>query len=281
MTGLSAAQAARLARSAVLVLSANRFTSQLIRSLLQGFGLRDIAVASDTARALDRLQLDKLDLVLADTGSATFDPFATLAALRLLPDQRQAGIPVMLLTTPSAELPEDAITSLGSIHRLPKPLSQAQLEKAIYKLLLNIDPRQEQTGPRPATMRLTTLLLSGNPYTAQVVRALLLSLGLSDVAVAATASDAEQKLSNAGFDLVIADSGPASFDGLAAVEAIRERAGTPLVTTPVLLLAANPSASLVDRAKAADIKAIATKPLDPDAFADRVRKILTLRQNPA
>jgi len=278
MSALSAAQAAKIARCPVLVLSTNRFTSQLVRSLFFGLGMQDVTVAAEPEQALEHLQIGRIDLMVADSGPATVDPFGTLAALRLLGDQRQARAPILLLTTPGFTLPEAAIAALDNIHRIPKPLSSGQLSKAVLKFVFNIeDEPKSALAVRQAALRVTTLLLSGNPYTAQVIRALLLTLGLSDLAVAGTADDAEHKLTDGSFDLVIADSGPASFDGLAAVEAARSRAGTALADTPVLLLAASPSASLVDRAKALEVKAIATKPLDPGVFAERVRKILSLR----
>jgi CheY-like chemotaxis protein len=274
MTGLSLAQTAKLARCPVVVLSANRFTSQLVRSLFFGLGMQDIAVVANAALSLERFQLCRLDLVVADTGTATFDPIEPLSALRSMADQRQAALPVILLTT-QGQAPD---RSLANVHALRKPLSNREFKQVVLRLLLNIEiDRQEAGSARPEPSRATTLLLSGNPYTAQVVRALLLSLGLADLAVAGNPDDAEQKLAGARFDLVIADSGPASFDGLAMVEAIRRRPGGPLGGKPVLLLASNPSAALVERARSAQVKAIATKPLDPGAFGERVRRILSVK----
>ena len=274
MPGLSAAQTAKIARSAVVVLTANRFISQLVRTLFFGLGMQDVAVADTAEAALERFELCKLDLIVVDTGPATFNAAAAVKALRSLGDSRQAGLPIIVLTGPGIAWPGD----LKMIQTVSKPISTKEFKRVVLRLLLNIEVEQDEgLCARPAPARMTTLLLSENPYTAQVIRALLLSLGLADVAIAATKNDAEDKLASAGFDLVIADSGPASFDALATVEAIHGRVGATLAAKPVLLLASNPSAGLVERAKAAQVTAIATKPLDPDAFGDRVRKMLFLR----
>ena len=273
MAGLSAAQAAKIAGCQVVVLSANRYTSQLVRSLFFGLGMQDVAVADHAGNALERFQLRRLDLVVADTGPATYDPTEALRTLRGLTDERQAGVPVILLTTAGLPVP----MGLKTTHEIQKPLSNRPFRQAVLRFLLNIEDPTQAGEAKAAAPKTTTLLLSGNPYTAQVVRALLPTLGLSDLAVAATSSDAELKLSNACFDLVIADSGPASFDALTMVEAFRSRPGAKLAQKPVILLASNPSAGLVERARAAQVKAIATKPLDPEAFGERVRKILSLK----
>lgn len=274
MRGLSPAQRAKLARCPVVVLSANRFTSQLVRSLFFGLGMQDVAVVSDAEGAMERFQLCRLDLVVADSGAATFDPTAALSALRALGDQRQADTPVILLTTPG----QAPTIALSHVHEIEKPLSNKEFKQAVLRLVLNIELDRLEGGlAKPTAQRMTTLLLSGNPYTTQVVRALLLGLGLADLAVAGTRDDAEQKLASANFDLVIADSGPTSFDGLAMVEAIRSQPDGRLGAKPVLLLASNPSASMVERARSAQVKAIATKPLDPEAFGERVRRILSLK----
>lgn len=273
MLGLNAAQAARIARCPVVVLSANRFTSQLVRSLFFGLGMQDVSVAGDPSAARERFEVTGFDLVVADTGAATFDPFDTLQVLRGLADQRRAATPVILLAAPGADASDER---LSGIHRLPKPLSNKEFSRTVLRVLLNVeDEHPERRETAPAGRRVTTLLLSGNPYTAQVVRALLLTMGLSDVAVAGTPADAERRLSDQQFDLVIADAGPASFDGLAMLETIRAVGG--FAEKPVLLLASSPSQSLVERARAAKVRAIATKPLDPDGFAERVRKLIAAK----
>jgi CheY-like chemotaxis protein len=278
MTNLTPAQSARLARSPVLILTGNRFTGQLVRQLFFGLGIRDVAVAPDPAEARERLSLSRLDLVVADTGLATYDPLEPLVALRTLSDERQAHIPVLLLVTPNSSL-DASYRSLENLIQVAKPLSNKPFTGAVLKGLLNIEGEEAVVHGGPVQReRKTTLILSANPYTVQVVRALLLTLGLSDVAVAKDVLEADDKVTKNHFDFVIADYGLTAFDTLGMIEAHRADKTRPLRETPVMLLSSDPSAALVARARHANVQAIVPKPIDADAFSRRVSRVLELNR---
>ena len=105
---------------------------------------------------------------------------------------------------------------------------------------------------------------------------MLLTIGLSDVAVAKDPAEAEQKIIRTHFDFVIADCGLSAFDTLGIIEGQRVGEKQPLAATPVLLLSSDPSAALVSRARNAGVQAIVAKPIDAEAFARRVARVLTL-----
>jgi two-component system chemotaxis response regulator CheY len=258
----------------VLILSGNRFTAQLVRQLFFGLGMRDIAVAPDPAEACERLSISRLDLVVADTGPATYDPLASLLCLRGLADERQSHIPIILLTAANLVLSR-SISMLDGAAQITKPLSNKPFADAVLRCLLHIDGVEEISpfAAQEPDGRKTTLILSANPYTIQVVRGLLLPLGLSDVAVAKDALEAEQKVAQTHFDFVVADHGLAAFDTLDFIETHKQVART-LCETPVLLLSADLSERLASRALKAQVRAIVAKPIDAEGFVRRVARVL-------
>jgi CheY-like chemotaxis protein len=277
MTALSSAQSARLIRCPVLILTGNKFTGQLVRQLFFGLGMRDIAIAPDPAEARERLGLSRLDLVVADTGPATYDPLDSLVSLRSITDEHQAHVPVILLVTPNLSVPTQ-LSAVPNVAQVVKPLSNKPFTDAVLRCLFHIDG-VEETSPMAAPLareRKTTLILSANPYTVQVVRALLLTLGLADIAVAKDKEDALAKVAKTHYDFVVADHGLGAFDTLEFIAGRRNEKGGPLSETPTLLLSADPSAALVSRAREAQIQTIIPKPIDAEAFTRRVARVLGL-----
>lgn len=274
MTQLTAAQSAKIAHTHVLVLSANRFISQLVRSLFFGLGVQDVAIAATADTAMDRCRSEVLPgLVMADTGMSTFDPKPALDLLQKESKRRQLSIPMILLASSGVS----PILTGASPIVLEKPICNQKFVDVVNKAVLNIESAKNSKPDSSRTARIgkaTTLLLSENPFIVEAVRASLTGMNLPDVSVAGNPEDGAAKLGRLAYDLIVADMGPSSFDGLACVEKALA-AGLPNPATPVALLTSKPSPALVERARAANVKALLMKPFDSKTFADRVRKLVS------
>jgi CheY-like chemotaxis protein len=98
--------AAVLAACRVIILSGNKFTSQLVRTLLPDLGINTVEICHEPGHAEAQLTTWLFDLVIVDAGPASgFDWLAMVEMLRTLPDKKQADTPAILLVSqPTKEL---------------------------------------------------------------------------------------------------------------------------------------------------------------------------------
>ena len=112
----------------VLLVEDNEDDVELTLDALGDLGMKEVAVASDGAEALELLQvLPRPDLVLLDLRLPMLDGLEVLARMRIAPDLK--SIKVVVLT--SSENPRDVAVcrSLGVTAYLSKPLNgEALLE---------------------------------------------------------------------------------------------------------------------------------------------------------
>ena len=113
-------------RGRVLVVEDDRSLQEAYADILLEAGF-DVAVASDGMGALRALEADPFDVVLSDVIMPGETGVDLLRAVR----ERDLDVPVVLVTgNPSVETAVQAI-ELGALHYLLKPVSSAELVKAI------------------------------------------------------------------------------------------------------------------------------------------------------
>ncbi len=133
---LTKAMGAKLAKCRAIIISGNKFTCQLVRTLLPAIGLTDIEVCNEPGDAEHRLTTWRFDLILVDAGPAAgFDWLALLEMVRGLQDQAQARMPgILLVSQPTKELVERAMRSqIRDI--IAKPLTAGGLYTHVLRAL--------------------------------------------------------------------------------------------------------------------------------------------------
>jgi PleD family two-component response regulator len=133
----------------------------------------------------------------------------------------------------------------------------------------------EQLLSKAAAAKLGTcrvIIISGNKFTCQLVRAVLPSIGIADISVSHEPGDAEHQLTISRFDLIIVDAGPAAgFDWLALVEMVRTLPDKRQAETPAVLLVSNPTKELIERAKPIHIRNVVAKPFTAGVLNGHVK----------
>src|SRR5882672_10187343 len=105
------------------------------------------------------------------------------------------------------------------------------------------------------------IVLSGNRFTAQLVRTVLPSMGISNIEASTEPGHAENELSTWYFGLIIIDAGPAAgFDWLALAEMVRGLPDPRQADTPMILLVSQPTKEQIERALRASIRHVVAKP---------------------
>lgn len=122
-------------KSCALVVDDHPATVKLIRSSLEGLGLR-VRSANNGAECLVEVAKEQPDLILMDVNMPLMDGFQTLHLLHQSPDTRD--IPVIMLTARS----DDADIALGwrwgVTSYLTKPFAIEHLEALVRRVLAGV-----------------------------------------------------------------------------------------------------------------------------------------------
>jgi len=126
---------ASLANCLVLVVSGNRFTCQLVRSLLRGIGIQNVEASHDLDEAREQLRYFRFNLLILDAGPAAgFDGMRFLELIQFFPAKLQTT-PVVLLTAQLTRHQIERIQTLQVKHVITKPFSPAALYNHVYGAL--------------------------------------------------------------------------------------------------------------------------------------------------
>jgi len=123
-------------------------------------------------------------------------------------------------------------------------------------------------------LKAPALIVSDNKLTVQLTRTLLFGLGIGNVIVSATPQDALENATSIPLGLIVAEYGPASFDPMPALKAMRTLANPLMAQTPVVLVVGKVDQALVRELRSAGIEFAVTKPICAGVFTDRVRRAL-------
>lgn len=122
---------------------------------------------------------------------------------------------------------------------------------------------------------LSILIVDDNKFTRDLVRKILVSYGIADVASAASGEDALRQLHASFYDLVICDIVMDGMSGIQFVKAIRCKM-TPIVnatTMPIIMLTAHADETLVMAAMKAGANGYLVKPLVPSRLTHLIEKL--------
>lgn len=204
-------------------------------------GLGDVTVAQTAEDASVCMTTRVFDLVVVDSGPDTFDPLAAIRAMRALPDPSRAETPIVVLIA-AVDLGFLAAVKQNRVEfAVTKPLAASVFTDRVFRAL------QKRLGTSPARLgepiirlmkaRYTLLILTSNRGTSQLIRNVLTGLGRYDVRIAEDPRDARQQLAKGQVDVIMVDTGPATYDGLALIEELRDYRDRRTANLPVVMLA--------------------------------------------
>jgi|GEM_PF-192112 len=116
-------------------------------------------------------------------------------------------------------------------------------------------------GPAFDPRALNILVVDDNPQMRTIVKSILNSFGVLEVATATDGEDALVKLPQRPYDAVVCDWLMAPMDGLAFVQSVRDHKLVELRKTPILMLTAQAEMRNVLDARAAGVDAYVVKPI--------------------
>jgi two-component system, chemotaxis family, chemotaxis protein CheY len=116
----------------VMIVDDSASLRQVVRMALSGAGYQ-VMDAGDGQEALDKLNGNKVHLVISDVNMPRMDGIAFVKTLKQKPEYR--FLPVIMLTTEAGEARKDEGRAAGAKAWMIKPFQPAQMLAAVSKLV--------------------------------------------------------------------------------------------------------------------------------------------------
>jgi two-component system, chemotaxis family, chemotaxis protein CheY len=123
-----------------LVIDDNAHMRRIVRTLLHGFGAREVIEAEDGAAGLEAFTHNQPDIVLTDWAMPIFDGLELTQMIRQPGANANPYVPIIMLTGHSEKKRVVSARDAGITEFLAKPISA----KALYQRVLNVI-----VNPRP------------------------------------------------------------------------------------------------------------------------------------
>jgi CheY-like chemotaxis protein len=121
-------------RLRLLVIDDNPHMRRIIRTLLHGFGARDVFEAEDGATGLDAFTHNTPDIVLVDWAMPVFDGLKLTQMIRQTDAAANPFVPIIMITGHTEKNRVTAARDSGITEFLAKPISA----KALYQRIVNV-----------------------------------------------------------------------------------------------------------------------------------------------
>ena len=133
-----------------LVIDDNAHMRRIVRTLLHGFGAREVYEAEDGAAGLDAFTHYVPDIVLTDWAMPIFDGLELAQMIRQPGANANPFVPIIMVTGHTEKARVTAARDAGITEFLAKPISA----KAPYQRIVNVvaNPRRS-SRPRPTSVR--------------------------------------------------------------------------------------------------------------------------------
>jgi CheY-like chemotaxis protein len=122
--------------------------------------------------------------------------------------------------------------------------------------------------------RLKTLVVDDNEHMRQIMRTMLLALGVSRPRIAASGEEALRRIGEWDPDLVITDLQMVPMDGIALVRALRRQEQPKLARVGIILMTAHGDRDSICAARDAGVTEFLAKPVSVRSLADRIVQIV-------
>ncbi len=127
-------------RLSFLVVDDNSHMRRLVRSLLHGFGSRQVYEAEDGAAGLEGVENYNPDILITDWAMPIFDGLELLQMIRNPDSCKNAYIPIIMLTGHAEKDRVIQARNYGVTEFLCKPISAKSLYDRIFSIVLNPRP---------------------------------------------------------------------------------------------------------------------------------------------
>ena len=274
---------ADLAGVPVLVVDDNRTNRRLLEALVMRWGMIPTSVESGggafeaLANALHAGS--PFRLVLLDVQMPGIDGFTVADWIRARP--ALAGATVMMLTSQDRTGDAERCRRLGIVNYLVKPITSADLKRAVLDALGRPAPRVSPPALPPSGIpeprrRLRVLVAEDNRVNQYLARALL-DRDRHDVTVVDDGEAAVAITAREAFDLVLMDVQMPTMSGFEATAAIRAREASTGQHLPIVAMTAHALEGDRERCLAAGMDEYVSKPI---AQADLRRAIEAVTSDP-
>lgn len=128
----------RLETLTVLILDDHHFMQQILRAILQGFGIRNIVVVSDINEATSTVSNNRYDLILADfrlEGDSTGDDFIRVVRASSIGTDR--FVPIIACTADTTPAVVQRLRDAGADEVVAEPLSADAMWRKIVAVVNN------------------------------------------------------------------------------------------------------------------------------------------------
>ena len=234
-----------------------------VTECVPGRQLLDALLAARDGAGLPRL-------VIIDARNPEADGFVLAASIRA--EAELSELPLVLLTPGVQRGDTERCRSLAIASLLAKPVSWADLARALQRALsLSAPPDRDDAEPG-ADAALDILLAEDNPVN-RLLASRLLELQGHRVSPARNGREAVQAFERQRFDAILMDLQMPVMDGLAATVAIRRRERGTGRHTPIIALTAEAIEPSRQRCLEAGMDALLAKPIDPGQLMETIHRL--------
>jgi CheY-like chemotaxis protein len=129
-----------LSQISVLLVDDSLYMRRLVRSLLQGLGVRHVLEAEDGASALEVFQQQPVDIIITDWVMPVFDGLELTAAVRNPKTSDSPYTPIIMLSAYTERSRVIQARDAGVTEFLSKPISAKQLYLRLENCIVNPRP---------------------------------------------------------------------------------------------------------------------------------------------
>ena len=116
----------------ILAVDDSRTIREMVSTILTALG-HEVILASDGMEAMEIARDTPVDLVLTDINMPNMNGISLVYKLRRL--ESYSKIPILMLTTESADFKKEKSKNMGANGWIQKPFDAGRLEKAVNRML--------------------------------------------------------------------------------------------------------------------------------------------------
>lgn len=252
----------------ILLVEPSTVQSKFIIQHLEDAGVGSIQGVATGQEALQAIAKDKPDLVISSMYFADMTGIDLVTSIRS--NEQTDNIPFMLISSESSFNMLEPIRQAGVIAILPKPFTDADLNRALNATIHYIDPGELNLDYFEVE-NLNVLVVDDSKLAQKNICNVIKQMGVnqSNITTATNGKEAIELLESTEYDLVITDLNMPVMDGNELIEYVRHQSSQPYV--PVLMVTSESNQARLQQLQQAGVSAICDKPFE----AENVKGLLS------
>lgn len=265
----------------ILVVDDNETNQEVVKHLLESWGLANIGLASDGIDALQQLRQaanteQAYDMAILDMQMPGMTGLELARAIRGEPALRE--IHLTMLSSLDRHEPAPELNAW-----LTKPMRQSELYNSLLIMLGEDSAVQQYRSPSESGEAwwfggVQLLLVEDNLINQEVAKEILEDVGFA-VAICNNGKEAVQAVQDKTYDLVLMDIQMPVMDGIEATKQIRAMGGH-FTKLPIIAMTAHALTGDSDKSLAAGMNDHITKPIDPKVLFPTLSQWVNSEQQP-